>query len=107
MREARQLTVSRRALLRLIGLGSVGTLLAACGSQAQPAAPAKPAEGKPAESKPAAPAAETKPAAAPAAKKLGGAISFWTMETAIEEEKKVLQDGAEEFRQQTGATVNI
>ena len=65
---------SRRAFLKtslLVGLTVPSlSLLAACGSPAQPAptaAPAKPAESKPAESKPAEAAKPAAPAAQPAA----------------------------------------
>ncbi len=49
-------TQSRRQFLRSGALFSAAALLAACGQQAAPAAPSKPAETKPVESKPAAPA---------------------------------------------------
>jgi multiple sugar transport system substrate-binding protein len=85
MSEVMTRRLSRRAVLRaglLVGLAVPATsLLAACGSQSTPAAPAKPAESKPAEaakpaeSKPAAPAAAPAATAAPAAKSTGTATT--------------------------------
>jgi multiple sugar transport system substrate-binding protein len=85
MSEVMTRRLSRRAVLRaglVVGLAVPATsLLAACGSQSTPAAPAKPAESKPAEaakpaeSKPAAPAAAPAATAAPAAKSSGTATT--------------------------------
>jgi len=58
---------SRRGFLGVLAGTAGASILAACSSSTPAAPTAKPAESKPAETKPAAPAADAKPTAAPAA----------------------------------------